>query len=93
LRAENTVYIRTLWVKYGYTDRERLMPELAVAVDEYLLDQNPDAWATEVGRFEKCNGEEVVERREVILRIDEQRLLDEFEPTVIPGQVRTASPE
>lgn len=83
---EATVKVWTLWVDYS-SEGEDLMPNLVLAVDEYLDDENPDYWV-EHFELERRKAEEFgYSWRVVEMRVPEKAILDAFQVKQVEVEV------
>ena len=77
--------VRTLWVDYsGYPGE--LAPNIMLAVDEYLEEENPSVWDEEVARLED-DGVLEYPHREVVLEVPGNVIRDAFDPVQTEARV------
>lgn len=83
---ETTVKVRTLWVDYS-SPGESLMPNLVLAVDEYLDDENPHYWNEHFELERKKAEESGYAWRVVELMVPEGAVLGAFAVEQVAAEV------
>lgn len=79
--------VRTLWVDYSSAG-EQLMPNLVLAVDEYLNDENPHYWEEHFERETKAAERAGYAWRVIELSVPEGAILGAFTvPQVAAGVI------
>lgn len=77
LVEEAEVKIRTLWVDYS-SEGDSLMPNVVLAVDEYLDDENPKYWNEHFERERRAAEEAGYRWRVIVLEVSERAITGAF---------------
>lgn len=82
--VEAEVKIRTLWVNYG----DDMMPNVVLAVDQYLNDENPSYWGEHFGKETKAAEEAGYTWRVIELEVPEGAVLGAFQVPQVRADVQ-----